>query len=135
MVKKQETAAEPRNSFDDFGIGDQVQHPKWGVGTILFRSGSGDAAKVIVVFPEEGQKKLALKYAKLKKLHDGKRLLAETPPLPKAVEEKPPLKIRSGEDEVFLTDRKGERIFMRAVRDDAGALVGYYERYEVSSTE
>jgi DUF438 domain-containing protein len=44
-------------------------------------------------------------------------------------------RFRSGEDEVFLTDRKGERIFMRAVRDEAGALVGYYERYEVSSTE
>ena len=38
----------------------------------------------------------------------------------------------AGEDEVFLSDRKGERIFMRAVRDDAGSLVGYYERYEVS---
>jgi len=40
----------------------------------------------------------------------------------------------AGEDEVFLSDRKGERIFMRAVRDDVGALVGYYERYEVSCT-
>ncbi|MEI7825553.1 MAG: PAS domain-containing protein [Chlorobiaceae bacterium] len=38
----------------------------------------------------------------------------------------------AGEDDVFLSDRKGERIFMRAVRDDVGALVGYYERYEVS---
>lgn len=38
----------------------------------------------------------------------------------------------AGEDEVFLSDRKGERIFMRAVRDEAGSLVGYYERYEVS---
>ena len=37
-----------------------------------------------------------------------------------------------GEDEVFLSDRRGERIFMRSVRDDAGVLVGYYERYEVS---
>jgi len=38
----------------------------------------------------------------------------------------------AGVDEVLLSDRKGERIFMRAVRDDAGSLVGYYERYEVS---
>jgi hypothetical protein len=44
-------------------------------------------------------------------------------------------RFRSGEDEVFLTARRGERIFMRAVRDEAGALVGYYERYEVSSSE
>ena len=41
-------------------------------------------------------------------------------------------RLLAGEDEVFLSDRKGEGIFMRAVRDDAGALVGYYERYEVS---
>jgi len=38
----------------------------------------------------------------------------------------------AGEDEVFLSDRKGERVFMRAVRDEGGALIGYYERYEVS---
>jgi len=40
-----------------------------------------------------------------------------------------------GVDEAFLSDRKGERIFMRAVRDETGALVGYYERYEVSCSE
>jgi hypothetical protein len=40
----------------------------------------------------------------------------------------------AGEDEVFLSERKGERIFMRAVRDEVAALVGYYERYELSCT-
>lgn len=63
--KDQESNEEP---FDQIDIGDQVKHAKWGVGTVLFRSGSGDNAKAIVVFPEEGQKKLMLKYAKLKKV-------------------------------------------------------------------
>jgi hypothetical protein len=52
----------------DINIGDQVKHAKWGVGTVLFKSGAGDATKVIVVFPEEGQKKLMLKQAKMKKV-------------------------------------------------------------------
>ncbi len=72
MMKKEELAIGEAHPFDAFDIGDQVKHPKWGVGTILFRSGSGESAKVIVVFPEEGQKKLALKYAKLKKQQDSK---------------------------------------------------------------
>ncbi|KPL11242.1 hypothetical protein AMJ85_04115 [candidate division BRC1 bacterium SM23_51] len=53
---------------DEFEIGDQVKHPKWGVGTILFKSGSGENAKVVVVFPDEGQKKLLVRKARLKKV-------------------------------------------------------------------
>lgn len=58
--------------WDDITIGDQVKHPKWGVGTVLFRSGMGEDAKAIVVFPEEGQKKLMLAFAKLKKVGTAK---------------------------------------------------------------
>lgn len=56
-----------KDDWSQIEIGDQVQHPKWGAGTVLFRSGTGEHAKAIVAFPEEGQKKLMLKYAKLKK--------------------------------------------------------------------
>jgi len=49
-------------------VGDQVKHPKWGVGTILFKNGTGEHAKVVVVFPEEGQKKLLVKKAHLRKV-------------------------------------------------------------------
>jgi hypothetical protein len=66
MVKKKNE--EPQAEWDTIEIGDQVKHVKWGTGTVLFRSGMGDSAKAIVVFPEEGQKKLMLKYAKLKKV-------------------------------------------------------------------
>ena len=57
-------------SENEIEIGDQVKHPKFGLGTVLYKSGSGDRAKAIVVFSEEGQKKLLLKYAKLKKVKE-----------------------------------------------------------------
>lgn len=38
--------------------------------------------------------------------------------------------LRAGEDERLITDNEQHRIFMRAVRDSAGNLLGYYERYE-----
>ncbi len=37
---------------------------------------------------------------------------------------------RAGEDERLITDGKKTRVFMRAVRDRDGRLLGYYERYE-----
>lgn len=56
--------------YENFEVGDQVRHPKWGVGSILFKSGSGESSKAIVVFPEHGQKKLLLKFAKLELIQD-----------------------------------------------------------------
>ena len=38
--------------------------------------------------------------------------------------------MEAGEDERLITDNRKHRIFMRAVRDRAGRLIGYYERYE-----
>ncbi|UCC32360.1 MAG: PAS domain-containing protein, partial [Phycisphaerales bacterium] len=38
--------------------------------------------------------------------------------------------MRAGEDERLITDNEKQRIFMRAVRDPNGTLLGYYERYE-----
>lgn len=61
-----------RKNEDGIEIGDQVKHPKFGTGTVLYKSGSGDKAKAIVVFAEEGQKKLLLKYANLKKVKEPK---------------------------------------------------------------
>jgi len=57
---------------EEIEIGDQVKHPKFGIGTVLYKSGTGERAKAIVVFPEEGQKKLLLKYAKLKRIKEAK---------------------------------------------------------------
>ena len=37
--------------------------------------------------------------------------------------------MRKGEDERLITDNEKHRIYMRAVRDVSGEVVGYYERY------
>ena len=37
--------------------------------------------------------------------------------------------LRGGEDERMITDNSKHRIFMRAVRDGYGNVIGYYERY------
>lgn len=38
--------------------------------------------------------------------------------------------MQNGEDERLITDDEKHRIYMRAVRDAQGNLIGYYERYE-----
>jgi hypothetical protein len=38
--------------------------------------------------------------------------------------------MRDGLDERLITDNEKHRIYMRAVRDADGKVIGYYERYE-----
>lgn len=38
--------------------------------------------------------------------------------------------MKAGLEERLITDNKKYRIYMRAVRDEEGELLGYYERYE-----
>lgn len=38
--------------------------------------------------------------------------------------------LQAGEEERLISDSEKRRIYMRAVRDEAGEMVGYYERYE-----
>ncbi len=40
------------------------------------------------------------------------------------------VKMQDGLEEELITDNEKHRIFMRAVRDDEGKLIGYFERYE-----
>jgi DNA helicase-2/ATP-dependent DNA helicase PcrA len=47
--------------------GTVVEHPKYGMGTIVRREGEGDDAKLVVIFQRHGMKKLVEKYAGLKK--------------------------------------------------------------------
>ncbi len=47
--------------------GMQVEHPKYGTGTVVRREGEGDDAKITVNFPRFGLKKLVEKYAGLKR--------------------------------------------------------------------
>jgi hypothetical protein len=104
--------------WDQIEIGDQVRHPKWGVGTVLFRSGMGNNAKAIVVFPEEGQKKLMLRFAKLKKvgttsLKSVEKMKAES--LPKAT----PVPVAEAAD----TDEEDVPLDLDEVADEEGLLL------------
>ena len=54
--------------FDDFKVGDEVQHNLFGVGTILVLNGTGENQKVGVEFSGGLRKKLIVKYARLKKI-------------------------------------------------------------------
>lgn len=38
--------------------------------------------------------------------------------------------MEQGEDERIISDNEKHRVYMRAVRDKDGRLIGYYERYE-----
>jgi len=54
-----------------FEVGDKVKHAKFGSGTVTFRAGEGDKAKVTVKFGAEyGEKKLVVSFAKLKKMNE-----------------------------------------------------------------
>lgn len=62
--------------LDDLQVGDLVKHPKWGVGSILFRSGRGDQTKLVVNFPDleaNSQKKLKASFANLVKIEDSRK--------------------------------------------------------------
>jgi len=48
--------------------GQRVRHGKYGEGTVLFREGDGDNAKVTVMFNQHGIKKLVEKFANLQRL-------------------------------------------------------------------
>ena len=65
---KAKSKGRAKSSIVEFEQGEQVEHPKWGIGTIIYKQGAGDNQKLLVLFPEEGQKKIQAKYAKLKKV-------------------------------------------------------------------
>lgn len=55
----------PEIAFPDVVNNVQVHHPVFGPGKVILRTGSDDHSKAIVRFKEEGEKKLALRFARL----------------------------------------------------------------------
>lgn len=55
-------------TFDDFKVGDMVEHPIFGVGKIMALSGAGENQRVGVVFKGGVKKKLIVRFANLKKI-------------------------------------------------------------------
>lgn len=54
--------------FDDFKVGDYVEHAIFGIGKIMALTGMGENQRVGVVFKDGLKKKLIVKYANLKKV-------------------------------------------------------------------
>jgi len=68
------------SEIETFDIGDKVKHPKFGTGTITFRTGEGDKQKVTVKFGSEiGEKKLLVSLANLKLISERPTLAPEAP--------------------------------------------------------
>ncbi len=68
-VRRPEAApASPRVDAGDIAAGDRVRHDKWGLGTVQEVVGSGDRAEAVVVFDEEGKKRLLLAWAPLQRV-------------------------------------------------------------------
>ena len=55
-------------TFDDFKVGDMVEHSIFGIGKIMVLSGTGENQRVGVVFKDGTKKKLIVKYANLTKM-------------------------------------------------------------------
>ena len=64
----QYTAANKTDTSDtNWSIGDIALHKKWGQGTVLEVSGSGDTQELKINFPEVGLKKLLASVAPIEK--------------------------------------------------------------------
>ena len=75
---------------DILDLGDKVKHPKFGNGTVQMRLSDGENAKVLVKFGAEfGEKKLVVKYAKMKKINERPTLPAGEADASVAVAETP----------------------------------------------
>jgi len=51
-----------------FQVGDWVRHPEFGDGLILEAKGTGEAASVVVSFPDNTRRRLMIKFANLSRL-------------------------------------------------------------------
>lgn len=69
--RKTETTVQPGSpklAGQDFIVGDKVQHGKFGMGVVVKVDGTGENQEVSVAFPEQGIKKLLVRFAPLKKV-------------------------------------------------------------------
>ncbi len=67
--RRRSAAAEPKAtvSAGEITVGDRVRHTHWGLGTVSEIAGGGDRAEAIVVFDDQGSKRLLLAWAPLEK--------------------------------------------------------------------
>jgi DNA helicase-2/ATP-dependent DNA helicase PcrA len=65
---RREQRAPGARAVVSLAVGERVLHPKFGMGTVVSTSGSGDHAEASVDFGSEGVKRLLLRYAPVEKL-------------------------------------------------------------------
>ncbi len=59
------------NVEENWEPGNQVEHRKWGIGTVTGMSGEGENLELLIVFPDPiGEKKLLVKYAPIQKVNE-----------------------------------------------------------------
>ena len=56
------------NAAESWQAGDKAKHNLWGVGTVVGVKGNGQDAELTVAFPDQGIKKLMVKYAPIQKV-------------------------------------------------------------------
>ena len=66
-VKKNRQPASGSSSSEEFAVGSKIEHPVFGPGVVAATEGSGDNAKLVIIFRDRGRKKIALQYASLEK--------------------------------------------------------------------
>ncbi|HDJ28998.1 MAG TPA: hypothetical protein ENF28_07115 [Proteobacteria bacterium] len=66
-MKKNRQPASGSQSSGEFAVGSKIEHPVFGPGVVAATEGSGDNAKLVIIFRDRGRKKIALQYASLKK--------------------------------------------------------------------
>lgn len=58
----------PSSPGAEWRVGDKASHGKWGIGTVVKATGSGDNQELQVAFPGQGIKSLAVKFAPITKV-------------------------------------------------------------------
>ena len=62
--------------FDDFKVGDSVEHAIFGIGKVMAISGQGENQRVGIEFKDGLKKKLVVKFANLKKIEKNKFMVS-----------------------------------------------------------
>ena len=68
MSNRNNDILKPKNVTLDFGVGDKVRAPKYGVGTVKAVNNAGADYEIEVDFGEKGSKKFMYTFSKLKKV-------------------------------------------------------------------
>jgi hypothetical protein len=67
---------------EQFEYGDKVEHPIFGLGSVIGFLGDGERLKLLIKFRDSGEKRIAVKYGRLKRLYDRPTLAAGSPAAP-----------------------------------------------------